>query len=144
MNLETRVVRRAGFGKVEQIKSAKDWTLDGDEAKKRLYFEKAIGCYAKAFETASMTQKVYLVPRVMACYRKLGNPTQAKTFFIEMKNRYGSGILDRASYIVMAAVHGDLKEWDMALQCANQACILNEGVIDQYLDAVYGRINYNI
>ena len=57
---------------------------------------------------------------------------------------YGIDVADHVTYTVMASVHSDLNEWSQAQICADRACELNDGVIDEYLNAVYARINYNV
>ena len=143
MNSETKIVRRASKDNPRFV-TAYDWTIEGDLARKNCDYYSALECYSIALNRASVEQKKYLVPRIMSCYRRTNNSKKARAFFGFMKEKYGVVVFDHVSYTVLASVYGDLKEWDAALQCADQACILNDGEINGYLDAVYGRINYNV
>lgn len=117
--------------------------MRGDEEKNRWNNATAISMYKKALVTAEPTQVRYIIPRVLACYRRCNTPTLARQFFVDMKNAYGQEIMDRVSYTVMAAAFGDMNDWDEALNYANQACRLNDGIIDEFLEAVYNRIDSN-
>lgn len=125
-------------------KTAREWTDAGDNEKSKDHNATAIGLYIKALGYADPIQTRYLIPRVMACYRRQNKPIQAKDFLLKMVYTHGIDVMDHVTYTVMASIHGDLKEWDQALECANRACALNEGEIDEYLNAVYNRINYNM
>lgn len=122
----------------------KELTIEGDSCMKRQQIKKAIDCYTKALETANQMQKKYLIPRIMACYRRQNLSWKAKVFLQRMIYAYGNNITDHVIYTVLASVHGDLNEWEQAQICADKACKLNEGEIDRYLDAVYARIEYNV
>ena len=124
--------------------TAREWTIEGDNQKKREHNEEAITYYIKALNSANPVQRVYLIPRIMACYRRQQLPNKAKDFLLEMIYVYGINVADHVTYTVMASVHSDLKEWSQAQMCADKACELNDGVINEYLNAVYARINYNV
>lgn len=126
------------------IGAAREWTAAGDKEKNAEHISTAIELYIKALSCADSIQRKYLIPRVMACYRRQNKPDAAKDFLIKMIYRHGIEVVNHVTYTVMASVHGDLNEWDQALECANRACALNEGEINDYLDAVYNRINYNM
>lgn len=123
---------------------AREWTAAGDKEKSNEHNAVAIGLYIKALGCADPIQRRYLIPRVMACYRRQNNPIKAKDFLMKMIYAHGIDVMDHVTYTVMASVHGDLKEWNQALECANRACALNDGEINDYLNAVYNRINYNM
>lgn len=125
-------------------KSARELTTAGDSEKSKDHNAVAIGLYIKALDCADSIQRKYLIPRIMACYRRQNKPIQAKDFLLKMVYTHGIDVMDHVTYTVMASIHGDLKEWDQALECANRACALNEGEINEYLNAVYNRINYNM
>lgn len=129
---------------MSNIKDVREWIEEGDKEKNKANNIGAIRLYSKALECADEVQRRYLIPRIMACYRRQNNPLKAKDFLIEMIYVHGVDIMDHVTYTVMAAVHGDLNEWNQALECANRACALNEGEINEYLDAVYNRINVNM
>ncbi len=129
---------------VANEQTAREWTVAGDNAKAREYNASAIDMYIKALDCATPVQRRYLIPRVMACYRRLNHPVKAKDFLMKMVYEHGIEVMDYVTYTVMASVHGDLMEWSQALECADRACALNDGEINEYLDAVYSRINYNL
>lgn len=124
--------------------TSREWTIEGDNQRKREHNAEAIWYYTKALDSADSVQRVYLIPRIMACYRRQNLPDKAKNFLLEMIYAYGIDVADHVTYTVMASVHSDLNEWNQAQICADKACEMNDGVIDEYLNAVYARINYNV
>lgn len=129
---------------VSNENTAREWTAEGDIEKSKEHNAIAIGLYIRALDCADPIQRRYLIPRIMACYRRQNCPSKAKDFLMKMVYEHGIEVMDHVTYTVMASVHGDLKEWNQALECANRACALNDGEINDYLDAVYNRINYNM
>lgn len=131
---------------VEVVNSntSKEWTIEGDNLRRKEHTAEAIWYYTRALDNADAVQRVYLIPRIMACYRRQNLPNKAKDFLLEMIYAYGIDVADHVTYTVMASVHSDLNEWSQAQICADRACELNDGVIDEYLNAVYARINYNV
>lgn len=129
---------------VADEKIAKEWTSAGDKAKEKEHNAAAIWMYIRALDCADPIQRKYLIPRIMACYRRQNDSVKAKDFLMKMVYEHGIGVMDYVTYTVMAAVHGDLKEWAQALECANRACALNDGEINEHLNAVYNRINQNM
>lgn len=141
---ETRIVTRNKTSKsIHTTKSSYEWSIEGDEAKRKQDFKLAIFSYQKAYELTEPEYVRYLVAKVSSCYRKINRPQAALNFYHEARSQYGDSAIDHAVLTSIAAAYGDLKKWKEALSCANYACELNDGVITNYLDAVFGRISYN-
>ena len=141
---ETRIVTRNRTPEnIHMAKSSYDWSIEGDEAKRKQDFKSALFSYKKAYESTKPEGVRYLVAKVSSCYRKINRPQAALNFYHEARRQYGDNAIDHAVLTSIAGAYGDLKKWKEALSCANYACELNDGVITSHLDAVYGRISYN-
>jgi len=138
------VVKNKNPENIPMTKSSYEWSVEGDEAKKKQEFKTAIFSYEKAFESTTPAEVKYLVAKVSSCYRKINRPQAALNFYHEARKQYGDDAIDHAVLTSIAGAYSDLKKWKEALAYANYACELNDGVITNYLEAVFGRISYNI
>ena len=120
------------------------WTQAGDKAMAKKDYKLAVFIYTNAFSIDDLNGAKYLLPRISACYRRMSCPQSAISFYKQALSKYGEAILDRVVLTAIASVYGDLENWNAALNCANKAASLNDGVVDEYLENVYGRINYNL
>lgn len=124
--------------------SAYDLVIEGDKQKSEGFYNKAILNYLKAYSKGSPEQIKYIVPRVASCYRIISQPKMALNFYRGARSMYGDIVNDHVMLTVLSSIHGDLKNWEQALYCADYACELNDGVINAYLENVYRRIDANI
>lgn len=120
------------------------WTQAGDSAMKRCDYEMAISIYSNAFKIDTLDGARYLLPRITSCYRKLNCPQFAISFFKKALEEHGTAVLDNVVLTSVAGAYGDLENWEEALKCANSAVKLNDGLVDEYLENVFGRIHYNM
>ena len=121
-----------------------DWNVNGDKEKKLGNYNKAINSYIKAFETVNPNGAKYIVAKISSCYRKINRPQSALNFYNQARNLYGDYVVDYVVMTTIAGAYGDLKKWSEALNYANYACELNDGVVDKYIEAVLNRITYNM
>lgn len=120
------------------------WTKIADEAMKRRDYNLAVRIYSNAFEIEEVEGARYLLPRISACYRRLKRSGAAVSFYKKALSKFGDAIIDKVVLTAISSAYGDINDWDEALRCARLAIALNDGVIDEYLDNVLGRIHYNL
>ena len=141
--INNRLESKAEYTYSNPVKTAYQWCMEGDDAKKHKDYYAAIVSYHKAFELIDPERAKYLIAKVTSCYRRINRPQSAVDFYMKALNRFGKIAVDHVVLTSVSGAYGDLKKWDKALECANYACELNEGVITDYLEAVMGRISYN-
>ena len=120
------------------------WTKAADGAMERKDYNLAVRIYSNVFAIEEAQGVKYLLPRISACYRRLKRSGAAITFYEKAVSKFGNDIIDKVVLTAISSAYGDVNNWDEALRCANRAVALNDGVIDEYLENVLGRINYNL
>ena len=123
--------------------SVKELVKEGDAAKGIGKYQLAIINYNRALESTDDVYAKYIVSRLSSCYRKLNQPNKALEIYHNALNQYGITINDPVVLTSVSGAYCDLKRWDEALNCANYACELDDGEINEFLDAVYNRIENN-
>ena len=79
---ETRIVTRNRTPEnIHMAKSSYDWSIEGDEAKRKQDFKSALFSYKKAYESTKPEGVRYLVAKVSSCYRKINRPQAALNFY---------------------------------------------------------------
>lgn len=119
------------------------WVEAGDKAMGRNDYELAVSIYSNAFTVDQIETGKYLIPRISACYRRMSCPRAAIQFYERAVEKYGNQAEDSVVLTAISSAYGDIKEWDEALRCARKAIALNDGVIDEYMSNVLGRIESN-
>lgn len=127
-----------------QTEMARRWVEAGDRAFKQGKHSLAVSIFINAYAIEATEGAKYIIPRVSACYRKLGKARSAIDFYKKAVQEHGNCILDTVVLTAVSSAYGDINDWDNALDCAKRAAALNGGVIDEYLENVFGRINYNL
>lgn len=119
------------------------WVEAGDKAMSRNDYELAVSIYSNAFTVDQIETGKYLIPRISACYRRMSRPKLAIQFYESAVEKYGNQAEDPVVLTAISSAYGDINEWDEALRCARKAIALNDGVIDEYMSNVLGRIESN-
>lgn len=119
------------------------WVEAGDKAMSRNDYELAVAIYSNAFTVDQIETGKYLIPRISACYRRMSRPKLAIQFYESAVEKYGNQAEDPVVLTAISSAYGDVKKWSEARRCIKRAIELNDGVIDDYISNVIGRIKSN-
>lgn len=64
-------------------------------------------------------------------------------FYESAVEKYGNQAEDPVVLTAISSAYGDVKKWSEARRCIKRAIELNDGVIDDYISNVIGRIKSN-
>ena len=119
---------------VDQLESEADKLKDADK------HYRAIKYYEEIASKCDINKLRYLLPKLSSCYRKCNMPQKSIELFASAEEKYGQSIIDEVLLTTVGAAYCDLKEFDKAKKCCNEAYAKCNGKCSQELISVYERI----
>lgn len=116
---------------------------EGNEAYKKDDYNKAVICYEDALKLATDENKSKfksILPMMGRCYRQIGNPSSVIDLATEVKQKFGREFISSVFLTTIAAAYADMREYEKAHICVNEAIRLENGKISGPLQAVIDRI----